>query len=612
VLSGQTAGRAAPVGETVDGYPPIADHGLIGDGGTAALVGTDGTMRWLCLPRFDGPALFASLLDAERGGQWLLRPAGLRAVAQHYLPGTAVLATDLHAESGIVRIVDAMIVDGLLDSGGESGTGELVRLVTVPHGEVDLRIGLTGREGAARLYSTVPIDGLTGAGQGPVQLDGRTELGTTVRLRAGDRLGLVLRWGAGPTRLRTVDDVVDAVERTAAAWREWSDRLDFHGPRAELVRRSAITLKLCDHHASGALVAAPTSSLPEAIGGERNWDYRFTWVRDAAYTVYALRRIGMVAESDAFLSWVLRACVRDGRPSVLYTLDGTPPAPERIDPALAGYRRSAPVRWGNAAADQVQHDVYGEILDCAYQWARAGNRIDDRRWAKLTALGAAAERNWRTPDHGIWEIREAGRPFTYSVAMCQVAVDRLARLAGMTGRPDEVNRWRRLSETIRGTLLAEAWDPAAGHLTEHLGQPGTVDASLLALPLRRVIEAGDPRMVATVEAVHRRLGAGGDLIYRYLPDESPDGLAGDEGAFLLCSFWWVDNLVLSGRRERAEELFDRLCDRANHVGLLPEQIDPGTGEFLGNFPQAFSHIGLISSAVNLARARGGDPERTSR
>jgi len=318
--------------------------------------------------------------------------------------------------------------------------------------------------------------------------------------------------------------------------------------------------------------------------------------------VYALRRIGLTGESESFLSWVLRACVNDGRPHILYTLDGTRPDPERVDEDLEGYRRSAPVRWGNAAADQVQHDVYGEILDCAWQWVRGGGAVDARRWARLADLGEAARRHWRTPDHGIWEIREAGRPFTYSVAMCQVAADRLARIAAATGRAAAQRRWGGLATTIRAALLTEAYDRDAGHLTEHLGQPGTLDASLLALPLRRVIDADDPRMTATVDAVVRRLGAGGDLLYRYLPHESPDGLAGEEGAFLLCSFWWVDNLAKTGRVDEARERFDRLCARANHVGLLPEQIDPATGLFLGNFPQAFSHIGLISSAVNLARA----------
>ncbi|WP_326555445.1 glycoside hydrolase family 15 protein [Micromonospora sp. NBC_01813] len=609
---------ARPLPKLTDGYPDIADHGLIGDGQTAALVGVDATVRWLCLPRFDGPALFAALLDADHGGAWTLRPAGLRGVRQEYLPDTAVLRTELHTATGRLEVRDALLVSGGDDLHGspELGAhcGELARLVTVTDGEVDLEIGLTGRGGLRPNAGAEEIRIDFPAGDGtPLRLTasrpvpGLDRLAGRIRLTAGERLGLVLRWADGPTRNRDADQVAAAIERTAAAWRRWSQQINFTGPQTELVRRSAITLKLCDDHDSGAVVAAPTSSLPEAIGGERNWDYRFTWVRDAAYTVYALRRVGLTTEADSFLSWVLRACTRDGRPHVLYTLDGTQPTTERIDPDLAGYRGSRPVRWGNAAADQVQHDVYGEILDCAWQWARAGGDIDERRWAKLTQLGQSALDNWRTPDHGIWEIRQEGRPFTYSVAMCQVAADRMARMATATGRRDEVEPWRRAAGEIRDALLTEAWDDDAGHFTEHLGQPGTLDASLLALPLRRVVDPADPRMVATVDAVQRRLGAGGDLLYRYLPDESPDGLAGDEGAFLLCSFWWVDNLAGSGQLDRANELFDQLCSRVNHVGLLPEQIDPATGAFLGNFPQAFSHIGLISSAVNLARYGGKRP-----
>ncbi|MDG4769154.1 glycoside hydrolase family 15 protein [Solwaraspora sp. WMMD792] len=626
--------KALPVPELTDGYPAIADHGLIGDGQTAALVGVDGTVRWLCLPRFDGPALFAALLDAERGGAWTLRPAGLRAVRQEYLPDTAVLRTELHTATGRLEIRDALLITaassepadepadgtgGRPDGAGPvsdrplgtelgAACGELGRLVTVIDGTVDLEIGLTGRGGLRTTPTAeeIGIEFLAGDG-GRLRLTasrpvpGLDRLAGRIRLTAGDRLGLVLRWAQGPTRHRDADQLAAALDRTAAAWRTWSRQINYAGRHADLVRRSAITLKLCDDHDSGAVVAAPTSSLPEAIGGRRNWDYRFTWVRDAAYTVYALRRIGMAAEAESFLSWVLQACTRDGRPHVLYTLDGTRPAPERIDPDLSGYRGSRPVRWGNAAADQIQHDVYGEILDCAWQWARAGGAVDDRRWSRLTRLGRSALQHWRTPDHGIWEIRHEGRPFTYSVAMCQVAADRMARLATATGRRDEVEPWRRAAEEIRSALLAEAWDDDNGHFTEHLGQPGTVDASLLALPLRRVVDPADPRMVATVDAVQQRLGAGGDLLYRYLPAESPDGVGGGEGAFLLCSFWWVDNLAGSGQLDRAQELFEQLCGRVNHVGLLPEQIDPATGAFLGNFPQAFSHIGLISSAVNLAR-----------
>jgi alpha,alpha-trehalase len=593
----------------IDGYLPIEDHGLIGDGETAALVARNGSIPWLCLPRFDSPALFGGILDAERGGGLLVAPEGSVESRQAYVPDTGVLVTDLRTEGGHLRLTDALTIRSGADLGEglPVGRGELLRTGEVLRGPVRVRIRIRPRGGgevqergdgfriscvgrrdlSLQLFTSLPLDGLD----------------TLVELDAGDRFHLLLTRGSDgrqPQR-RAAGEPEAVLTETVEAWRRWSALIRYEGPQETMVRRSAITLKLLDHFASGGIVAAPTSSLPEAIGGPRNWDYRYAWIRDAAFSVYALRRIGAVEEAWGFLEWVLDAVDRRGRPRVLYSLDGEDPEPEWEDPELEGYRGSQPVRWGNAAADQRQHDVYGEILDCAYQWAAHGGGLDEHLWEHLERLVEAAAEEWQNPDHGIWEVRTEGRPFTYSAAMCQVALDRGARLAERFGLHADVDGWRAQAAKITEAILEEAWDPEVGSLTEHLGGGG-LDASLLSLPLRRVIPATHAKMVATTEAIAERLGAGDGLLYRYLPDESPDGLPGDEGAFLLCSFWLVDNLAKQGRVEEAGELFDSLCGRANPLGLLPEQIDPSSGGFLGNFPQAFSHVGVISSAINLARS----------
>jgi alpha,alpha-trehalase len=591
--------------QRLDGYLPLEDYGLIGDGTTAALVGRDGALAWLCLPRFDSPPLFCQILDAARGGAFTIAPDDLIESRQTYESDTGVLVTDMRARSGLLRLTDALTLRSGADLAEDtpSGRGELLRSVTVLDGRLRLRIEVVPRGGAQvepgggglslrcqarpdldlRLTSTRTLDGLR----------------TTHSLQAGDDVHLILRWGGGSYRHQPMSPD-DLLQSTLAAWRRWMQYFHYDGPQEPLVRRAAITLKLVDYFENGAIVAAPTSSLPEAIGGPRNWDYRYTWIRDAGFSVYGLRRIGLTQEATGFLAWVLDAVERGGRPRVLYDLDGNQPPPEREDPELEGYRRSRPVRWGNAAADQLQHDVYGEILDCAYQWGMRGGEIDAALWSKLTKLVEAAGREWRQPDHGIWEVRTSARPFTYSAALCQVALDRGARLAERFHLPGDIHRWRAAAAQIRQAILDEAWDPEVNALTEHLGGGG-LDASLLALPLRRVIRADHPQMITTTNAITARLGAGNGLLYRYLPHESPDGLPGHEGAFLLCSFWLVENLARQGRLNEAMELYDSLCARAGSLGLLPEQIDPSSGAFLGNYPQALSHVGLISSGVNLAR-----------
>jgi GH15 family glucan-1,4-alpha-glucosidase len=590
------------------GYLPLEDLGLIGDGATVALIGLDGSIPWLCVPSFDAEPLFCGLLDHAKGGQFSITPEGLLEARQHYETDTGVLKTELRTATGLVRITDALVLRSRADLTDDTPAdrGELVRSVVVLEGSARIQVSVEPRRGAQAhpAYSGLEV-------RAPARPDIRLHLRanrplaglqSVHELTQGDRLELVLSWGRFHRHHRFDADAM--LRGTADAWRRWMTNFRYDGPQEPMVRRAAITLKLCDHWANGSLVAAPTSSLPAPVGGVRNWDYRYTWIRDAAFAVFAQRRIGFANEADEFLGWVLDAFEQSRWPRIMYTLAGGPVPEEWTDTELAGYQDSAPVRWGNGAADQRQHDVYGEVLDCADQWVRGGGQLEPTLWTRLAGLADAAERAWRQPDQGIWEIRSEGRVFTYSAALCQVALDRAAAIAERLGLPGPVAQWRSAAATIRTAILEEAWDDDAQTLCEHLGGGG-VDASLLALPLRRVVPADHPRMVATTRAIAERLGAGGGLLYRYRHDDSPDGIPGDEGAFLLCSFWLVDNLVGQGRLDEAEELYASLCARASPLGLLSEQIEPSTGKLVGNFPQAFSHIGVIASGVTLARARAG-------
>jgi len=588
-----------------DGYLPIEDHGLIGDGATAALVGRDGRISWMCVPRFDSPPLFCGLLDAKDGGALTIAPADLLASHQAYLPDSGVLVTEMQSATGVVRVTDALTLRSGADLSEDAPAGrrELLRSVRVLSGEVTLLVEIEPRGGAEMerhhggyqlLCASQPERDLHIQTTAP--LDGQRSL---IRLAAGETFDLIMRWQHRTHRHRPLDSET-LLRGTVDAWHRWLADYHYDGPQSDLVRRSAITLKLLNHFANGPMIAAPTSSLPEVIGGTRNWDYRYAWIRDASFAVYALRRVGLDQEAFGFIGWALDASEIDGRLRVLYNLDGQRPPAEREDPTVEGYRGSKPVRWGNGAAEQVQHDVYGEVLDCAYLWAMRGD-IDDRLWQELHALVETARQRWQQPDQGIWEVRTEGRIFTYSAAMCQVALNRGVKLATRFQLPADTSAWTAEADRIVSAILEESWDPRLNALTEHLGGGG-LDASLLALPLRRVIPADHPRMIATTRAIAERLSAGNDLLYRYLPEVSPDGLPGQEGAFLLCSFWLVDNLALQRRLDEATALFDKLCARASPLGLLPEQVDPASGVFLGNFPQAFSHIGLISSGANIALA----------
>lgn len=592
--------------ERIDGYLPIERHALIGDASGSALVAADGKVSWMCVPRFDSEPLYASLLDPARGAHLLVGPHEVVEARQWYLDDSAVVVTEQRTRGAVIRLIDAFAVhDGAdLHRHENHAAGAYVRTVEVLSGDADIAVEIEPRHGAEFERSgrglamtwafdrSVPLRAVSDR-----ELDGPR---TVVRLGTGERMWFRLSWnGVGPGQ---DDEPAEMLRRTDAAWREWARCIDYEGPSERHVRRSALTLKLLDHAESGALVAAATSSLPEEIGGVRNWDYRFAWVRDAAFSVHAFRRIGMKREAREYLHWVLDALEKAGRAAVLYNLDGQLPTTEYQDDELAGYRGSKPVRWGNAAADQRQHDAYGEIVDCAWQWVEASDRpLAPGVWQHLRPLIDMAAEVWDTPDHGIWEIRADDRLFTYSVAMCEVALERGARLARRFGLPGDIVGWEKLARHITDEIIDRAWDEEQQSFTEMLGPGGGLDASVLALPLREVIPADHPRMVATTEAVVRGLGAGNGLIHRYDPTVSDDGLPGEEGAFLLCTSWWIDNLVLQGRLDEAAEAFEVLCGRAGTLGLLPEQIDPPTGAFLGNYPQAFSHVGVLSNAVMLTR-----------
>lgn len=469
-----------------DGYPPIEDHGLVGDARGSALVARDGGIGFLCVPRFDTPPLVCPLLDRVRGGELVLTPEDLRGCDQHYLEDTGVLVTRMTGPEGTVELTDAFVLrpGARLEESERAASGELVRRARVAHGSVVLRVvvrprgeALTTRgEGGDGWWLSCPHQGLKLRLRSSHRLDGGA---ATVRLEQGEEVWLTLCWdgpGTAPGPLHT--DVDARIDATVRAWRRWARRLPADVPRADLVRRSAITLKLLEHVENGGIVAAPTSSLPETVGGERNWDYRYSWMRDAAYAVFALRRIGLPREAERFLARVLEVTRTGHGPRVLYAVDGRPPVPETLDGELEGYRGSAPVRWGNAAFDQVQNDIYGEVLDCAFHWAGAGGRIAPDLWDSLVAMTRCASESWDRPDRGIWEVRSADRPFTYSAAMCQVALDRAARLARRLGLPGDVEGWARQAARLGTRVLDEAWDEDAGAFTARLGSRAAVRSAV--------------------------------------------------------------------------------------------------------------------------------------
>ncbi|WP_291383504.1 glycoside hydrolase family 15 protein [Demequina sp.] len=580
--------------------PRIGDHALIGDNHTAALVALDGSITWLCLPRFDSPAVFASLLGDEDNGHWTIAPQDEAETSRRYLPGTLVLETTMRTATGTVRVTDFMP--------HRHGTPTVVRLVEGVDGAVPMRVSLCMRfdygqsvpwvrENAEGLVAVVGPHTIAVRSPIPLRGDNHTRAADMV-VGVGERLAFVLSWserGGDPVDPGPADQLLAA---TVSQWESWSDRLPVQGAWADAVSRSLITLKALTYEPSGALVAAPTTSLPEQLGGARNWDYRYTWLRDASFTLEALTANGCVAEAVAWRDWLLRAVAGDpAQLQIVYGIDGERWLPELTVPWLPGHRGSAPVRIGNGAAGQLQLDVYGEVMSAMHAARQAGMAPDGDAWTLQQELVAHVAAHWREPDEGIWEVRGGRRHFVHSKVMAWVALDRAARAVAEHGLPGDAQRYRALADEVHEDVCRQGYDEALGTFVQSYGSTA-LDASLLLLPAVGFLPATDPRVVRTVDAIAEGLTVDG-FVQRYsVPDDglAADGLVGAEGSFLLCTFWLVDALALRGDRERATVLFERVVAVANDVGLLAEEYDPVSGEMLGNFPQAFSHIGLVNSA----------------
>jgi len=603
--------------DTGSAYAPIEDYALIGDCASAALVGRNGSIDWLCWPRFDSPSIFARLLDADDGGHFQVRPVANFSVERRYLPDTNVLETTFTTERGVLRLTDLMPVAERAAYRRELWPEhEILRCVECVAGTVEVDVHCDPRLDYARIDPALDDRGPHGVfynHEGAVLIvrselplvlaRGRGALHGQVLLREGDRHFLSLTYDEGePAVLPLLGEHAETkIERSVAFWRGWASRCEYDGPYRDAVVRSALTLKLMTFAPSGAIVAAPTTSLPEAIGGTRNWDYRYCWLRDAALTLRALYDLGYEEEGRAFFSWLLHA-TRLTAPSlsVLYDVYGNAHVEERTLDHLEGYRGSSPVRIGNGAHDQLQLDTYGELISAAYEFVRREQRLDSWHARLLRTLGNEVCERWREPDEGIWEVRSGRHHHTFSKAMCWVALERLVRLHEADYLSVPAGRYRETARTIRTAVEERGYnDEMESYVATFDGD--RLDASLLLLPMYGYVEATAPRMRSTFARIHDELGRDG-LLFRY-PHGTDDGFSSREGAFGICSFWDEELFARLGRVEEARANLDRTLSYANDLGLFAEEIDPDTGAFLGNFPQAFTHVGLINAALALETAR---------
>jgi GH15 family glucan-1,4-alpha-glucosidase len=600
----------------VGSYLPIGEHGLIGDLHTIALVGTEGTIDWYCCPRFDSPSVFGAILDAERGGHYRLRPAVEGwSTTQLYFPDSNVLITRFLTPEGVGEVEDFMPVGQTYHGGHRQ---RLIRRVVAVRGRMHFELECAPRfdYGRARhdlerhahgaLFRS-PSCTLALETEMPIELHG-ADVRASFELGPGDSATFILEHVEGEYEPHghTHEETRGLFEGTVAHWRNWLGRSRYTGRWRETVQRSALTLKLLTYEPTGALVAAPTTSLPERLGGERNWDYRYTWIRDAAFSLYALLRLGFTDEAAAFMDWLTHR-FRDERPKeagplqIMYGIDGRAELPEEVLDHFEGYRGSRPVRVGNNAATQLQLDIYGELIDSVYLYNKYGTPIYHDAWQDLSRIVEWISEHWDQADEGIWETRGGRRQFTFSRLMSWVAVERAMRIARQRGLPGNVPAWGATRDAIYDQIMARGLHQERGAFVQHY-DTDVLDASILLMPLVKFISPTDPRWLSTLDAISSDL-VSDSLVYRYDTKASPDGLRGEEGTFSMCTFWYVEALARAGRLDQARVVFEKMLTYANHLGLYAEQIGR-TGQQLGNFPQAFTHLALISAAINLDRQLG--------
>jgi alpha,alpha-trehalase len=602
---------------TVEIYPPIADYALLSDCHSGALVSKDGSIDWCTFHRLEARPVFARILDWAKAGFYRIAPLDDEYEStRRYLPGTNVLQTTFRTPSGTLVLTDFFAFR--MPAAGEDSHSahpdhQLIRLARCTEGEVAVKVKLVPRFDygltTPRLETLADDLVVVYGGADALVLQSELPFGDAERsaaegnrtLQAGEEAFVVLTYQLPhelePYRL-TRTEVQAKLEETTSTWASWAERCTYEGPYREQVLRSALVLKALTNGPTGSIVAAATTSLPEEIGGERNWDYRFCWLRDSALTLNALFALGFVGEAHAYMAWLRRTTAgRAGELQIMYGVGGERLLPEVELDWLEGYRGSRPVRIGNGAYDQFQLDVFGELLDTVWVYRQHGGEIDDTFWEFLGRVAGAVIDRWREPDQGIWEIRGDPRHFTYSKVMAWVALDRVVRIAELDRREGALDEWRANRDELRGLIEREGVDPQTGAFLQSFGDGGKLDASNLMIPIVGFVAHDDRRARATFERTVSELSADG-FVYRYVTD-GVDGLSGEEATFAICSFWLVECLARAGEGERARELFERLLGFCNDVGLLAEEIDPHSGELIGNFPQAFSHVGLIQAAIAL-------------